>query len=63
MKNNLGGFMAAAMLLGVPLLAGCGPAHKSFEHDVRPILQQNCSTCWWRVGLIPPSACRMAVRR
>jgi hypothetical protein len=51
MKNNLGGFMAAAMLLGVPLLAGCGPAHKSFEHDVRPILQQNCIECHQPGGL------------
>jgi len=45
MKNNLIGFKFAALLLGVPLLAGCGPGQKSFEHDVRPILKQSCIEC------------------
>jgi len=45
MKNNLIGFKFAALLLGVPLLAGCGPGQKSFERDVQPILKQNCIEC------------------
>ena len=45
MKNNLSGFKAAALLLGVAATAGCGPAQKSFERDVQPILKQNCIEC------------------
>ena len=38
-------FYRAALSLGVALLAGCAPAQKSFERDVRPILTQGCLEC------------------
>jgi len=45
MKNNFGKFKAAALPLGVALLAGCGAGQTSFERDVRPILKQGCLEC------------------